>query len=74
MNPPASNHVVVWILTALVAFGALSAVVGVVLAIAMNGAGVPLEYLENSCAPQILDPRRTDPVAGPSASCGMILA
>jgi hypothetical protein len=48
MNPPVSNHVVVWTLTALVSFGALSAVVGAVLAIAANGAGVPLEYLENS--------------------------
>jgi len=48
MSWPASNHVVVRILTALVAFGALSAVVGAVLAIAANGAGVPLEYLENS--------------------------
>jgi hypothetical protein len=48
MNPPASNHVVVWTLTALVAFGALSAVVGAVLAITANGAGVPLEYLKNS--------------------------
>jgi hypothetical protein len=27
-----------------------------------------------ACAPQILDPRRTDLVAGPSASCGMIMA
>jgi hypothetical protein len=48
MNPPVSNHVAVWTLTALVAFGALSAAVGAVLAIAANGAGVPLEYLRNS--------------------------
>jgi type VI protein secretion system component VasK len=32
----------------LLAFGALSALVGAVLAIAANGAGVPLEYLNNS--------------------------
>jgi len=48
MNPPVSNRVVVWTLTALLAFGALSAAVGAVLAIAANGAGVPLEYLKNS--------------------------
>jgi hypothetical protein len=27
-----------------------------------------------TCAPQFLDPGHTDPVAGPSASCGMIVA
>jgi hypothetical protein len=48
INPPVSNHVAAWTLTALVAFGALSAAVGAVLAIAANGAGVPLEYLRNS--------------------------
>jgi hypothetical protein len=48
MNPPVSSHVVAWALTALLAFGALSAAVGAVLAIAANGAGVPLESLENS--------------------------
>jgi hypothetical protein len=26
-----------------------------------------------ACAPQVLDPRPSDAVAGPSASCGMIL-
>jgi hypothetical protein len=35
-------------LAVLVAFGALSALAGAVLAIAANGAGVPLAYLENS--------------------------
>jgi hypothetical protein len=48
MNSPVPNRVVAWTLTALLAFGALSAVVGAVLAIAANGAGVPLEYLRNS--------------------------
>jgi hypothetical protein len=27
-----------------------------------------------ACAPQIFDPGRTDPVSGPSPSCGMIAA
>lgn len=48
MNLPVSSRVVVRTLTALVAFGALSAAVGAVLAIGANGAGVPLEYLRNS--------------------------
>jgi hypothetical protein len=48
MNLPVSNRIVVWTLTVLVAFGALSALIGAVLAIAANGAGVPLEYLKNS--------------------------
>jgi dipeptidyl-peptidase-4 len=30
--------------------------------------------IDNRCAPQIFDPGRTDPVAGPSPSCGMIVA
>jgi hypothetical protein len=47
MNLPVSNHIVVWTLIVLVVFGALSALVGAVLAIAANGAGVPLEYLKN---------------------------
>ena len=45
---PFSNRIIVRTLTALVVFGALSALVGAVLAIAANGAGVPLEYLANS--------------------------
>jgi hypothetical protein len=48
MNLRVSNHIVVWALTVLVVFGALSALLGAVLAIAANGAGVPLEYLKNS--------------------------
>ena len=48
MNLPVSNQIVVRTLTVLVAFGALSALVGAVLAIATNGACVPLEYLNNS--------------------------
>jgi len=47
MNLPVSNRFFVWTLTVLVAFGALSALIGAVLAIAANGAGVPLEYLKN---------------------------
>jgi len=37
-------------------------------------APVPEEHLIDGCAPQILDPGRTDPVAGPSPSYGMIAA
>jgi hypothetical protein len=48
MNLPVSNHIFVRILTVLAVFGALSALVGAVLAIAANGAGVPLVYLKNS--------------------------
>jgi hypothetical protein len=48
MHLPVSNRVVVRTLTLLVVFGALSAFLGAVLAIAANGAGVPLEYLANS--------------------------
>jgi hypothetical protein len=48
MNPRVSSRVVVWTLIALAAFGALSAGTGAVLAVAANGAGVPLEYLRNS--------------------------
>jgi hypothetical protein len=47
MNLPVSDHIVVWTLTVLAVFGALSALVGAVLALAANGAGVPLEYLKN---------------------------
>ena len=48
MNLPVSNYIFVRALIVLVVFGALSALVGAVLAIAANGAGVPLEYLKNS--------------------------
>jgi hypothetical protein len=29
---------------------------------------------QETCAPKILDPRRTDAVAGPSPACGRIMA
>lgn len=48
MHLPVSNRVVVRILVGLALFGALSSLAGAVLAIAANGAGVPLEYLVNS--------------------------
>ena len=48
MRLPVSNQIVVGTLTVLVIFGALSALAGAILAIAANGAGVPLEYLKNS--------------------------
>ena len=48
MHLPLSNHIVVKALAALAVFGALSAFVGAALFIAVNGAGVPLEYLAHS--------------------------
>jgi hypothetical protein len=48
MKLPVSNHLLVRVLTVLVVFGALSALLGAILAIAANGAGVPLEHLRNS--------------------------
>ena len=48
MHFPVSNRIVVRLLVVLVLFGALSALAGAVLAIALNGAGVPVEYLTNS--------------------------
>ena len=48
MSLPLPFRVVTRLLAALTLFGALSAVAGAVLAIAANGAGVPLEYLANS--------------------------
>jgi hypothetical protein len=45
---PVSNRSAIKALTALLAFGALSSFAGAVLAIAANGAGVPVEYLANS--------------------------
>jgi hypothetical protein len=48
MNLPLSNRTVVGILAGLTAFGALSALGGAALAIAFNGAGVPLEYLAHT--------------------------
>jgi len=48
MHLPLSNRTVLGILAALTVFGALSAFVGAALAVAANGAGVPLEYLAHS--------------------------
>ena len=48
MNPPLSNRTVVKTLAGLTAFGALSALGGAALAIAANGAGVPVEYLAHT--------------------------
>ena len=48
MNLPVSNQLAVWALTILVFFGALSALLGAVLAIGANGGGVPPEFLKNS--------------------------
>jgi hypothetical protein len=44
------------LLVALALFGALSAFVGAVLAVAANGAGVPLKYLANSPFPSYAVP------------------
>jgi hypothetical protein len=48
MQLPLSSRLVVRTLTVLSGFGALSAFVGSLLAIWLNGAGVPLEYLATS--------------------------
>lgn len=48
MSLPLTNRTVVGILAALALFGALSAFLGSVLAMAVNGAGVPLEHLAGS--------------------------
>lgn len=48
MHLPLSSFLVVRTLTVLSGFGALSAFAGSVLAIWLNGAGVPLEYLATS--------------------------
>ena len=48
MHLPVSNRLVARTLTMLAVFGALSSFAGSVLAIAFNGAGVPLEYLATS--------------------------
>ncbi len=48
MNFPIPNRIVLRALVALEVFGALSALVGAILALALNGAGVPLTYLANS--------------------------
>jgi len=56
LSLPVSFRVVTRLLAALTLFGALSAVAGAVLAIAANGAGVPLEYLANSPFPSYAVP------------------
>lgn len=48
MKVPIPNRIVQRALVGLEVFGALSALVGAILALAMNGAGVPLAYLANS--------------------------
>jgi len=48
MRLPLSNRTVVGALAALAVFAALSALLGSVLAVAFNGAGVPLEHLAQS--------------------------
>lgn len=48
MRLRAPNAAARWVLIALLIFGCVSAVGGAVLAIAFNGAGVPLTYLEGS--------------------------
>jgi len=48
MHVRLSNRSVVRTLVALAIFGALSASIGAVLAIAANGAGIPIEYLAHS--------------------------
>jgi hypothetical protein len=48
MSWPIPNRIVSRLLVALALVGALSALAGAVLAVAANGAGVPLKYLGNS--------------------------
>ena len=48
MHMPLSNRITLGTLAALAVFGTLSAFVGATLAVAANGAGVPLEYLAHS--------------------------
>ena len=56
MSWPIPYHIVARFLVALTLFGALSALAGAVLAIAANGAGVPLSYLANSPFPSYAVP------------------
>jgi hypothetical protein len=56
MSLPLPDRVVTRLLAALTLFGALSAVAGAVLAIAANGAGVPLGYLADSPFPSYAVP------------------
>ena len=48
MRLPIPDRVIVRALVGLAIFGVLSALVGAILALAVNGAGVPLEYLAGS--------------------------
>jgi hypothetical protein len=48
MTVPLSDRVVARALLALLVFGALSAMIGAIMALMLNGAGVPLAYLGNS--------------------------
>ena len=45
---PVSSRIAARVLCALAVFGALSALAGAVLGVALNGAGVPIEYLADS--------------------------
>jgi hypothetical protein len=56
MSLPVPSRIVARLLVALTLFGALSALTGAVLAVAANGAGVPLEYLANSPFPSYAVP------------------
>jgi hypothetical protein len=56
MSWPIPHRIVTRLLAALTLFGALSALAGAVLAIAANGAGVPLQYLANSPFPSYAVP------------------
>jgi hypothetical protein len=56
MSWPLPYTIVTRLLAALTLFGALSALAGAVLAIAANGAGVPLNYLANSPFPSYAVP------------------
>ena len=56
MSWPPPYSIVTRLLAALTLFGALSALAGAVLAIAANGAGVPLNYLANSPFPSYAVP------------------
>jgi hypothetical protein len=56
MSLPIPFRIVTRLLAALTLYGALSALAGAVLAVAANGAGVPLEYLANSPFPSYAVP------------------
>jgi hypothetical protein len=56
MSWPIPYGILTRLLAALALFGALSAIAGAVLAVAANGAGVPLKYLANSPFPSYAVP------------------